>query len=71
MNYTHGLQLDTFNGMELNENWGSFNTYSTNDGMSAVVVEWRTGRAVKRFKGETAHTDANRWATDLHYAQDH
>jgi hypothetical protein len=70
MTTTHGLQLETFEGMELNTNWGSFNTYTTNDGMKAVVVDWRTGKAVKRFKGETSHHDADRWATDLHWAQD-
>ena len=65
---THHTELDTFESMPLDENWGSFNTYSDSD--KAVVVEWRTGKAVKRFKGETAWSDANRWASDLHFAHD-
>lgn len=68
---THGLQLDTFEGMALEENWGSYNSYATEDGMKAVVVDWRTGKAVKRYKGETAYMDANRWASDLHFTHDH
>lgn len=67
---THGLELETYEGMPLEQNWGSYNTYATEDGMKAVVVDWRTGKALKRFTGETAYQDADRWATDLHYAHD-
>jgi hypothetical protein len=68
---THGLQLETYKGMDLEQNYGSYNSYASPDGMKAVVVDWRTGKPVKRFTGETAHQDAERWAWDLHYAHDH
>lgn len=67
---THHSEVPEFEGMPLEENWGSFNTYATENGMKAVVVDWRTGKAVKRYTGETAYQDANRWAYDLHYAHD-
>ena len=67
---THHTQLPVVEGMPFEDNWGSFNTYVSIDGTKAVVVEWRTGRVVKRFKGETAYTDADRWAYDLHIVQD-
>lgn len=67
---THYTDLPEFEGMTLDTNWGSFNTYATEDGMTAVVVDWRTGKAVKRYTGETAYQDADRWATDLHFAHD-
>jgi len=66
----HHTDLPEFDGMELEVNWGSYNVYASEDGMKAVVVDWRTGKPSKRFKGETAHHDADRWATDLHYAHD-
>lgn len=61
---------ETFTGMDFDANWGSYNTYATEDGMKAIVVEWRTDRVLKRFTGETAYQDADRWATDLHFAHD-
>jgi hypothetical protein len=66
----HHAELPEFEGMTLEENWGSYSSYATPEGMKAVVVDWRTGKPVKRYKGETAHQDANRWASDLHYAHD-
>jgi len=65
----HHTETETYEGMEFEVNWGSYNVYC--DNMNAVVVEWRTGKALKRFRGETAPHDADRWATDLHYAHDH
>lgn len=60
----------TFNGLEFETNWGSYNTYASPNGMRAIVVDWRTDKVVKRFNGETAYQDADRWANDLHYAHD-
>jgi len=61
---------ETFNGLDFDTNFGSFNTYATEDGTKAIVIEWRTDRVLKVFKGETAYQDADRWAYDLHYAHD-
>ena len=61
---------ETFQGMTLEANWGSYNVYATPNGMKAAVVDWRTGKAVKRFSGESSWSDADRWATDLHYIHD-
>jgi hypothetical protein len=61
---------ETFAGLDFDTNFGSFNTYATEDGMKAIVVDWRADKVVKRFTGETAYQDADRWANDLHYAHD-
>jgi hypothetical protein len=70
MSYNHHTELAEVQGLPLDTNSGSFSTYASPDGMRAIVVEWRTGKACKRFKGETAHQDAERWAYDLHVAND-
>jgi hypothetical protein len=41
--------------------WGSYTVYS--DSMSGRVVH--DGKIIKRFKGETAWIDAERYAEDL------
>jgi hypothetical protein len=64
----HHSEVQTYQGLDFDTNWGSYNVYSGS--MKAVVLDWRTEKAVKRFKGETAHTDANRWAYDLHIVHD-
>lgn len=61
---------DTYNGLDLDSNWGSYNTYATEDGTRAIVVEWRSRKVVKRFTGETAYMDADRLASDLHQIHD-
>lgn len=61
---------ETFAGLDLDTNWGSFNTYTNMEGTKALVVEWRTDRVLKKFVGETAHEDADRWAYDLHVTHD-
>lgn len=67
---THHTQLTVVEGLPFENNWGSFNTYASLHGNRVIVVDWRTERVVKRFKGETAYTDADRWAYDLHITQD-
>jgi len=37
--------------------------------MTAILVDLRTGRKVKTFKGETAWSDASREATDRALAE--
>ncbi len=37
--------------------------------LSAVVVNVVSGKVVKRFRGESAWSDANRYATDLYFAE--
>jgi hypothetical protein len=64
------MHKEKFGKLELDSNWGSFNTYSNLDGTESIVVEWRTDRVVKRFKGDTAHEDADKWAHELHYVHD-
>ena len=49
-------------------NWGSYDVWVSPD--LGLVSEWKTGRIVKRFQGETAWSDAERWATDLHFVHD-
>ncbi len=63
-------QAPTFQGMALEVNWGTYNVYATPDGMVGVVVNRDTGKQVKRFKGESAWADADRFATDLHWTHD-
>jgi hypothetical protein len=70
MTMTHHSELTEVDGLPFDENWGSFNTYSDLRGTKAIVVEWRTGRTVKSFSGESALVDADRWAYDLHVAHD-
>jgi hypothetical protein len=61
---------ETYNGLDFDTNWGSLNTYTTEDGTRAIIVEWRTDRVVKSFSGENAYLEADRWAYELHYAHD-
>jgi hypothetical protein len=68
MTITHHSELTQVEGLPFEENWGSFTTYATDD--KAVVVDWRTGLVSKRFEGQQARLEANRWAYDLHYAHD-
>jgi len=54
--------------MKVNGKIGDFYHASTGDGMKAMVLEIRSGylpRKIKDFHGETAHTDAERFASDL------
>ena len=48
------------------DNWA---TYLSDDAMTAILVDLRTGRKVKTFKGETAWSDASREATDRALAE--
>lgn len=49
--------------MEINEIGHGLTTETTLDGCYAVVK--RHGKLVKRYRGETAHSDAHRLAMDL------
>lgn len=53
--------------MELDIEYGKYEVYS--DSMNAEVRDASTGKVVKKFKGETAHMDADRFASDLLFAQ--
>jgi hypothetical protein len=64
------MYKETFNGLDFDTNWGSFNVYASDDGKKAIVVEWRTDRVVKVCKGATAFNDADKWAYELHYVHD-
>ncbi len=50
--------------MEITQ-FGEYTVYS--DAMSGRVVH--KGKVVKTFKGETAWSDAERWAEDKHFAE--
>jgi hypothetical protein len=63
-------QATTFQGMKFEVNWGNYDVFATPDGMVAVVVDRFRGKQVKRFKGESAWADADRYATDLHWTHD-
>lgn len=62
--YTHKGDLN----MSETEDFGyGICAISSDDGCIASVEV--NGKTVKRFKGETAHMDANRWAGDLAAAE--
>ena len=50
--------------MQLDFTQGNFASYASDDGMRAKVVDTRTDKTVKAFKGETAWSDAQRLAGD-------
>jgi hypothetical protein len=49
--------------MTLDETYGHYAVYS--ESLRAVVVDTLTGATLKRYKGESAWSDAERYASDL------
>ena len=68
--HTHHTDVPEVGGMPLETNWGSFNVYARPDGMKAVITQWSTGSTLKTFIGETAWSDADRYAADLYFSHD-
>jgi len=56
-----------FQGLPLDGATGKYAVYANND--KAIVVDGTTGKAVKRFSGETAWSDGERYAGDLHLGE--
>ncbi len=53
-----------FNDFSIDFQQGDWATYLSDDTMTAILVDLRTGRKVKTFKGESAWSDASREASD-------
>ena len=53
-----------FQGFSIDFDQGNWATYLSDDALTAILVDLRTGRKVKTFKGETAWSDAAREASD-------
>lgn len=53
--------------MELDMQYGNYQVFSSS--FNAEVRDITTGKIVKKFKGETAHMDADRFASDLFFAK--
>jgi len=68
--YNHHNDVPVMDGMPLETNWGSYNVYATPDGTKAIITQWSTGFTLKTFTGETAWSDADRYATDLYFSHD-
>jgi len=58
---------EVFQGLPLDGATGKYAVYANND--KAIVVDGTTGKAVKRFSGETAWSDGERYAGDLHLGE--
>jgi hypothetical protein len=58
-----------FPGFSIDFTQGDYGTYLADDTMSAILVDLRTGRKLKTFKGETAWSDASRAASDKALAE--
>lgn len=53
-------------GMAFDYAIGDYEVETTDDGCLAIVRYLPTGKPMRRFKGETAHMDARRYAQDMH-----
>lgn len=53
-----------FQGFSVDSDYGHWATYLSDDTMTAILVDMRTGRKVRTFEGETAWSDAARAASD-------
>lgn len=58
-----------FDGFSLDFTQDDWATYLSDDTLTAIVVNLRTGRKVKTFKGETAWSDSARFAADKAVAE--
>jgi len=54
-------------GLSQEEIWGRFESWA-DDSTRAVVIDRETGEVIKRFRGESAWSDANRHASDIYMA---
>lgn len=51
----------------IDQQWGNYVTLVDDTNLVAVVRNARTGVTLKTFRGETAWSDAGRYASDKHY----
>jgi len=65
---TEKTRVESYEGQPLICNWGSFDVFGVSG--KAVVVEWRTGKAVERFDGPNAAEEADRHGERLHWIHD-
>jgi hypothetical protein len=54
-------------GLRQEEVWGAFESWA-DDNTRAVVIDRKAGKVIKRFRGESAWSDANRDASDRYMA---
>ena len=58
-----------FDGFSIDFQQDNWATYLSDDTLTAILVDLRTGRKVRTFKGETAWSDASRVAHDKAVAE--
>jgi hypothetical protein len=62
-------QKTAFKGIPWIGGRGDYHVYRTPDEMVVVVIDNLKNRQVKEFKGESAWSDAERYAEDMHVAR--